>query len=93
MGLDDSAMARLKRRRIEAGDGAKVTDLYQSISTMKDFGFTPEQWAKTSRLDRKILHYHRAAESYHMDMANTRMKERQTNKPTIPGPRQCRARQ
>ncbi len=83
MGLDGNAMMRLKKRRIESG--AETTTLYQQISTMKEFGLTPAQWSKLTRLDKKVLHYHRAAESFYIDMAQSKLSKPKTEQPRLSG--------
>ena len=82
MGLDRPAMLRLKKLRIEAGDVPKATDLYQAVTTMKEFNLSPAQWAATTRLDKKVMMYHRAVERYHQDMAKANAP-----KPKQAGPR------
>lgn len=84
--MDSAVMARLKRRRIEAGSDAKSTQLYQSIATMKEFGMTPGQWAGATRIDKKIMMYHRAMESYNMDVAavNARKKNEKPDTTGLP---------
>jgi hypothetical protein len=41
---------------------------------MKEFNMTPEQWSKTPRLDKKIMHYFRMMESYYQDIAQAKVK-------------------
>ena len=81
---------RLKKRRIEAygkdENRSGPTPLYQDIATMKEFGMTPAQWNATTRIDKKIMMYHRAAESYHLDIAQTNAKHKQ-KPPEQAGPR------
>lgn len=41
---------------------------------MQHYNLTPDQWAITSRIDRKILQLKRAMERYYEDIAMTKMK-------------------
>ncbi len=78
IGFDDKAFARIKRRQIEQGKSLERPPslLYQSISTMREFGMVPDQWEKLSRLDKKVLHYYRAMEGYYFDIARAEAEQK-----------------
>ncbi len=83
-GLTDDVLAKIKARDLlrqcasTAGrKSGKPTQLYQSISIMKEFRLDPASWNSLSRLDKKILHYHRIMEGHYMDQISEK-QDRET---------------
>ena len=67
IGLTDEVLSEIEARQKKKKDRTPATPLYQSISTMKEFNMTSFQWHNLSRLDKKLLHYHRVMESHYLD--------------------------
>lgn len=69
--MTDDVLSQIKARQKKKGDKEDTaTQLYQSISTMKDFRLDPASWSSLSRLDKKVLHYYRIMEYHYMDQIN-----------------------
>jgi len=54
-------------KRSKKKNNQKATDLYQAVSTMKEFNLSPAEWRRLSRLDKKILIYSRVMEQHYID--------------------------
>jgi len=79
IGLTDDVLKKLEQRQGER-KAESTTPLYQDIAAMKASRLSPSQWRNLSGTDRKVLHYFRVMEIYHIEFSPERIKMREDTK-------------
>ena len=76
IGLTDEILSAIEGRQKKKENEQRATELYQAVSTMKDFHLSPTEWRQLPRLDRKILIYSRIMEQHYLDTVHEEQKRK-----------------
>jgi hypothetical protein len=80
IGLTDEVLEKYQSRQDETKDDRPVAKLYNRVMDMKEFGLSPFDYSRLSRIDKKVLAYYRIMERYYFEFSPDQIKFRQEAK-------------